>query len=104
MRPFAADGPCRKRAWGIAVSCLSLSQFERSALARVAERPRPFGEIEPEAVDPLIDHGLVKTALGRRYDLQAQDALIARLTEGVVQARDALRVQLDLGDSNDVLV
>lgn len=46
------------------MSCISLSHRERSALARVSERPRPFGEIQAEYIDPLIEHGLVKTALG----------------------------------------
>lgn len=46
------------------MSCISLSHRERSALARVSERPRPFGEISAEYIDPLIEHGLVKTALG----------------------------------------
>lgn len=50
--------------WGIAVSCLSLSPLERSALAKVAERPRPFGEIDANHVGELIDHGLVETELG----------------------------------------
>jgi outer membrane protein TolC len=47
------------------------------------------------AIPPL--ERLVETALDRRPDLKAADTEIRRAEEGVVKARDQLRVQLDLG-------
>ncbi|MHC4819532.1 MAG: TolC family protein [Planctomycetota bacterium] len=52
--------------------------------------PKDLGAIPP------LDH-LVETALARRPDLKAADTEISRMQEGVVKARDQLRVQLDLG-------
>ncbi len=52
--------------------------------------PKDLGAIPP------LEH-LVETALERRPDLKATDAEIRRTEEGVVRARDQLRIQLDLG-------
>jgi len=52
--------------------------------------PKDLGAIPP------LDR-LVETALARRPDLLAADTEIARAQEGVVKARDQMRVQLDLG-------
>jgi outer membrane protein TolC len=56
---------------------------------------RAAGEPSAGAEPPPLA-ALVERALSRRHDLRRTDAELRRLEEGVVQARDRLRLQLDL--------